>query len=124
MLCLWPPTFNQARRSLDGFTSTKAPIHAVVRAAARTPDNARSMVMMTAALLSSDKVEKVEEKVWLLLNRASRAGDPEVTRLVDHRQTMLTQDKRSLSTAPQAELAVAHAATTHNEQLYAVGQRQ
>lgn len=82
------------------------------------------MVMMTAALLSSDKVEKVEEKVWLLLNRAPRAGDPEVTRLVDHRQTMLTQDKRSLSTAPQAELAVAHAAMTHNEQLYAVGQRQ
>lgn len=32
MLCLWQPTFNQALRSLDGFTSMKAPIHAVVRA--------------------------------------------------------------------------------------------
>ncbi|MCM3421283.1 hypothetical protein, partial [Sphingopyxis alaskensis] len=38
MLCLWRLTFNQERRSLDGFTSTKAPIHAVVRATARFSD--------------------------------------------------------------------------------------
>ena len=32
MLCLWRPTFNHVRRSLDGFTSTIAPIRAAVRA--------------------------------------------------------------------------------------------
>ena len=26
MLCLWQPTFNHVRRSLDGFTSMTAPI--------------------------------------------------------------------------------------------------
>ena len=26
MLCLWQPTFNHMRRSLDGFTSMTAPI--------------------------------------------------------------------------------------------------
>lgn len=41
MLCLWRLTFNQERRSLDGFTSTKAPIHAVVRATARVGGIAR-----------------------------------------------------------------------------------
>ena len=41
MLCLWQPTFNHMRRSLDGFTSRLAPIRAAVRAPAilsrRTP---------------------------------------------------------------------------------------
>ena len=32
MLCLWQPTFNHMRRSLDGFTSRLAPIRAAVRA--------------------------------------------------------------------------------------------
>jgi hypothetical protein len=36
MLCLWRPTFNHVRRSLDGFTSTIAPIRAAVRAPSRT----------------------------------------------------------------------------------------
>lgn len=30
MLCLWQPTFNHMRRSLDGFTSRLAPIRAAV----------------------------------------------------------------------------------------------
>jgi hypothetical protein len=41
MLCLWRLTYNQERRSLDGFTSTKAPIHAVVRAPFRVSDAVR-----------------------------------------------------------------------------------
>ena len=36
MLCLWQPTFNHMRRSLDGFTSTIAPIRGAVRATAST----------------------------------------------------------------------------------------
>ena len=36
MLCLWQPTFNHMRRSLDGFTSRLAPIRAAVRASSRS----------------------------------------------------------------------------------------
>jgi hypothetical protein len=36
MLCLWPPTFNHVRRSLDGFTSMTAPIRGAVRAPFRS----------------------------------------------------------------------------------------
>lgn len=62
----------------------------LTRAAADAGD-ARAMVMMAAALLASDKAEKVEDDVWYWLNRASRASDPEVTRLVESQRAKLKQ---------------------------------
>ena len=53
MLCLWQPTFNHMRRSLDGFTSRLAPIRAAVRASLRVSDAVRRQKVFDARTAGS-----------------------------------------------------------------------